>query len=298
MLKSLIKFLFGQREADDAKEKNVTPPDSRTDDSVRFAAGDFPADARKIDPAFDNYSDSFPPDWEARRIAVLRADNFICQAPGCLESGNHLHVHHIQERWKGGNHKLENLVSLCPAHHALVHLGTNKVTFQDARYKIVSRHWRRKRFSSEKIEVRSHIQRLTRITPAELKEVRKQFDPQCHWCNKKTGWALDWRRKTIWREALIWTWCPECNGRWEFEPGLKEETATQLVLAFLATQNLGRFKFNADLIHGIRSPVSFEGCPECLRHGRRGYLKAIDGQFGSFLGCNEWPACRYTREIM
>lgn len=227
-------------------------------------------------------------------MAVLLGDNFTCQAPGCLETGKHLHAHHIRARWEGGTHKLENLVSLCPAHHALVHLETNALTVKDARYRIVSRHWRRKRFSLEKIEVRSHIQRHIRITPAELKEVQKRFNPRCHWCNK-TGWALDWQRKTIWQKARIWTWCPECNGRWEFEPGLREETGTQLLVAFLATQNLGRFKFSADLINGIRPPESFAGCPECWRHGRRGYLKVKVGQFGRFIGCDEWPACNYTR---
>jgi ssDNA-binding Zn-finger/Zn-ribbon topoisomerase 1 len=66
-------------------------------------------------------------------------------------------------------------------------------------------------------------------------------------------------------------------------------------MALPATQNLGRFKFNADLINGIRSPELFEGCPECLRHGRRGYLKIKAGKFGQFLGCVEWPVCNYTR---
>jgi hypothetical protein len=208
VLKSLINFLFRQREADKSLEAEITSPlFSRKDISVRFAAGDFPPDEGKIDPAFDNCTGDLPPDWEARRMAVLRADNFICQAPGCLETGKHLHAHHIQERWKGGNHKLENLISLCPAHHALVHLETNTLTVKDQRYRIVSRHWRRKPFSSEKVEVSSHIQRHTRITPAELKAVKERFNPQCHWCNKNE-WVLDWRRKTIWRKALIWTLVP------------------------------------------------------------------------------------------
>ena len=138
MLKSLINFLFRQREAEKSLEAEIPSPlFSRKDISVRFATGDIPPDETKIDPAFDNCTGDLPPDWEARRMAVLRADNFICQAPGCLETGKHLHAHHIQERWKGGNHKLENLISLCPAHHALVHLETNKITVKDQRYRIV-----------------------------------------------------------------------------------------------------------------------------------------------------------------
>jgi ssDNA-binding Zn-finger/Zn-ribbon topoisomerase 1 len=222
-------------------------------------------------------------------MAVLRADNFTCQAPGCLESGKHLNAHHVLERWKGGNHKPENLVSLCPAHHALVHLDTKAVTFHDARYTIVSRYWRRKPFSLEKIEVRSNVRRFIRITASELAMVKERFKPRCHWCGN-----TDW--KGNWREGLIWTWCPECNGRWEFEPGLREETATQFVVAFPATQNLGRFNFSGDLINGVRPPKSFEGCPECLKHGRRGYLIMKEGQFGRFIGCSEWPICNYTRQ--
>jgi hypothetical protein len=289
MLKSLINFLFRRREADSRKkEQIIISPESWTDDSVRFAAGDFPPDDGKIDPSFDYSSGDLPPDWEARRIAVLHRDNFVCQAPGCLVTGRNLNAHHIRARWEGGNHKLENLIALCPVHHALVHLDTKKVTFKDARCTIVSRFWRRKPFSSEKVEVRSFIRRFVLITPSELAEVRKRFNPKCHWCGK-----TDW--KGFWRTGLIWTWCPECNGRWEFEPGLREETATQLVMAFPAMQNLGRFKFSGDLIHGIRQPTPFEGCPEWLRHGRRGYLLEKDGQFGRFVGCNEWPVCDYSR---
>ena len=289
MLKNLINFLFGRHEADSRREETIKiPPDSWADDSVRFAAGDLPPDDGKIDPAFDNCSGDLPPDWVARRMAVLRGDNFTCQAPGCLETGNHKHIHHIKARREGGNHKLENLVSLCPAHHALVHLDTNVVTVQDARYTIVSRCWRRKRFSSEKIEVRSHARRFVLITPSELAAVKERFKPRCHWCGN-----TDW--KGNWRTGLIWTWCPECNGRWEFEPGLREETATQLVIAFPATQNLGRFKFNGVLINGLRNPTSFEGCPNCSNLGMRGYLMEKVGWRGRYIGCSEWPACKYAR---
>ena len=186
---------------------------------------------------------------------------------------------------------MKNLVSLCPAHHALVHLEMNGVTFTDPRYKIISRYWRRLRFSSKKIEVKSFIRRYARITSSELKELRERFEPKCHWC-KNPGWEGHWQN------GLIWTWCPKCNGRWEFEPGLREETATQLVLAFPAAKNLGRFNFSGDLIHGIRTPKSFEGCPKCLNLGMRGYLIVKVGRRGKFIGCSQWPACDYTRGII
>jgi 5-methylcytosine-specific restriction endonuclease McrA len=52
----------------------------------------------------------------ATRRAVLRRDQHRCQAPGCRHSV-FVDVHHIRTREDGGGHELDNLVTLCGAHH-------------------------------------------------------------------------------------------------------------------------------------------------------------------------------------
>jgi DNA helicase-4 len=36
-----------------------------------------------------------------------------------------------------------------------------------------------------------------------------------------------------------------------------------------------------------------ERCPEC----KKGWLRQLDGKFGPFFGCSEYPICRYTRKV-
>lgn len=42
---------------------------------------------------------------------------------------------------------------------------------------------------------------------------------------------------------------------------------------------------NAPLLPGWTEPVL---CPTC----REGYMRAIEGRYGRFYGCNRYPACR------
>jgi 5-methylcytosine-specific restriction endonuclease McrA len=58
----------------------------------------------------------------ARRRAVLRRDQHRCQVPGCRHSV-FVDVHHIRTREDGGGHDLDNLVTLCGAHHRASHSG-------------------------------------------------------------------------------------------------------------------------------------------------------------------------------
>ena len=241
---------------------------------------------------YDNYEGWPTPDWNARRLIVLKRDGNKCQAIGCIRSGVGLHAHHKIARCDGGNHRLENLVTLCDVHHAIVHLDTNTVRVDNPKCTIVSRHWRRKPNSTEKTEVSIHIRRHTPICVSELTEIRKIFGLKCL-CGFE-GWKGNFRERFLQR-GLIWTWCPKCNGRWEFEQGLLEETASQLAAAFPPSKNIGTFTFDLNLIRGLEKPILFEGCPECLRHGRQGYLKQKKGMFGLFKGCSEWPICRYPK---
>jgi 5-methylcytosine-specific restriction endonuclease McrA len=58
----------------------------------------------------------------ATRRAVLRRDQHRCQVPGCRHS-IFVDVHHIRTRAEGGGHELDNLVTLCGAHHRASHSG-------------------------------------------------------------------------------------------------------------------------------------------------------------------------------
>ncbi len=57
------------------------------------------------------------------RRRVLARDSSRCAVPGCRHAV-FLDVHHIEPRADGGRHHLDNLVTLCGAHHRAVHRGT------------------------------------------------------------------------------------------------------------------------------------------------------------------------------
>lgn len=57
------------------------------------------------------------------RIAVRKRDHGKCRIPGCKDRAEHLHhivfrSHSTRLKWR-----TENLCSLCPGHHGLVHAG-------------------------------------------------------------------------------------------------------------------------------------------------------------------------------
>jgi hypothetical protein len=62
---------------------------------------------------------SIPP---ALRRRVMRRDGGRCQVPGCRHAV-FTDVHHLQARSEGGANALENLVTLCSAHHRAIHRG-------------------------------------------------------------------------------------------------------------------------------------------------------------------------------
>jgi hypothetical protein len=58
----------------------------------------------------------------ALRRAVLHRDGAMCAVPGC-ERKSWLHAHHIDHWADGGPTNLDNVVTLCSAHHRRVHEG-------------------------------------------------------------------------------------------------------------------------------------------------------------------------------
>lgn len=60
------------------------------------------------------------------REAVKRRDKGKGVIPGCKDRSEHMH--HITYRSKGGKWRSENICSLCPSHHSMVHLGKIQIS--------------------------------------------------------------------------------------------------------------------------------------------------------------------------
>jgi 5-methylcytosine-specific restriction endonuclease McrA len=73
----------------------------------------------------------------ALRRAVLARDRQCCRVPGCKNT-HFVDVHHLRPRSEGGKNRLENLITLCSAHHRATHRGeliidtTEGMAFQHA----------------------------------------------------------------------------------------------------------------------------------------------------------------------
>jgi 5-methylcytosine-specific restriction endonuclease McrA len=63
----------------------------------------------------------------ALRRSVFRRDHERCQVPGCTHA-TFLDLHHIEPRSDGGQHELENLITICGAHHRAAHRGKLLIT--------------------------------------------------------------------------------------------------------------------------------------------------------------------------
>jgi hypothetical protein len=66
---------------------------------------------------------SIPP---ARRRAVERRDGGRCRVPGCRHA-TFVDVHHLNLRSEGGTEELDNLLTLCAAHHRALHRGRLRI---------------------------------------------------------------------------------------------------------------------------------------------------------------------------
>ena len=90
-------------------------------------------DAEVVDltpgPTHGHRARTVPP---AVRRAVLLRDGRRCVVPGCCNR-LWLDVHHLRPRARGGSHAVDNLVTLCAAHHRLLHDGHLGLGFEDGR---------------------------------------------------------------------------------------------------------------------------------------------------------------------
>jgi hypothetical protein len=67
----------------------------------------------------------------ALRRAVLARDRHRCQVPGCTHT-HFVDVHHIRPRSDGGRNTLDNLITLCTAHHRAIHRGELSIEETDS----------------------------------------------------------------------------------------------------------------------------------------------------------------------
>ena len=66
------------------------------------------------------------------RSAVISADGGCCRFCGVTSN---LHVHHVRYRSEGGEDAMENLITLCGDHHAIVH--SNKNLYQNICFSVI-----------------------------------------------------------------------------------------------------------------------------------------------------------------
>lgn len=76
-----------------------------------------------------NYLQASGPEWDRQRMRAMVRDDFYCLAhelglckEPCTENRpRFLQVHHKEMRINGGSHDLDNLITVCRAHHAQIH---------------------------------------------------------------------------------------------------------------------------------------------------------------------------------
>ena len=74
-------------------------------------------DAQVVDGTTGKLTRTIPP---TVRRAVLIRDHGTCQVPGCT-CRRHVELHHLQLYSEGGQHHADNLLTVCSAHHAMLH---------------------------------------------------------------------------------------------------------------------------------------------------------------------------------
>src|SRR4029453_9037270 len=73
----------------------------------------------RVGASLPRATQTIPP---ALRRRVMRRDGGRCRVPGCRHAV-FVDVHHLELRSEGGRNTLENLATLCSAHHRALHLG-------------------------------------------------------------------------------------------------------------------------------------------------------------------------------
>ncbi len=129
------------------------------------------------------------------RERVIALDGGACQVCGFTHA---LNVHHVVSREDGGLDALTNLVTLCPNHHAMIHLGLvdpNDLT-TDPELRVDLHIWRIvKAVAKEGAEYFSDPQKLPGLKSWVSTRLSAALDPE----KERAAYAVlaDWRRKRV-----------------------------------------------------------------------------------------------------
>jgi hypothetical protein len=268
----------------------------RANDAQAVASRQQPAEAIQLGtaiepgviyPEYDSYP-GYPPDWEARKAAVRKRDNNLCQVTGC-PSICARDVHHKQPISEGGLHRLENLVCLCQIHHWLLphHQQVAERVATD-RFTIRRAHSRRLPGQRTRTAVRATFARHQPASLSDLEAIRDHFGFRCRTC-----YPGDIQFAQV-DEKLVCA-CLECRRAWLLDPLLPEELGPLFTRFLRDTQNPGKFQFDLDLLPG-RPEKRVELCYACASKGRIAIFRPKDGAYGQFGSCSNFPACRNTDE--
>lgn len=248
-----------------------------------------------INSEFDHYvgpsgQPSYPPDWEYRRAAVLERDSGKCQVTGC-PSRCKIDVHHVDPIHRRGAHRLENLVCLCLAHHALLPdhgLVTNRM--EDKRFQVRLSHRRRRSVRGMRIVVRTHFVRHQFATICDCNEVKEALGLECRQC-RQSDLRFDYPTR-----AFVF-FCANCGSGWKIYNAkfLPEEIGPILADRFSPTRNEGRFRFDLSLL-GDAKVKAAEFCILCAAKGVIAPLRDVSWQTERFKGCPNFPKCRNTND--
>lgn len=206
----------------------------------------------KILKIFNNWP-GYPPFWNYLREVVLSRDGDRCQVTGC-PSRVTLHVHHKVPVSKGGEHILDNLVSLCNFHHALEpDEGHERIwgTIKTRYFTLVREHTRSNRSGKGTHHVKPHIRRLELIKIDELEELTKVYGFECPECSSSKLKFTLYSKKNKLRIA-----CNDCNKAWEGRQQLTEETGPRVAELLKVSRNKGQWKARWDML-SLRADSTF-----------------------------------------
>lgn len=256
----------------------------------------------RIEERFDNWrgtgEDKYPPDWRLRSAAVRQRDGDRCQIAGCPSLCG-IHVHHLESIKNGGSHALQNLVTLCEFHHALMpdHLEAIGESLDNTRFSAVPKGIRQNPVNPGCHTVKAHIQRRKSASLQDIRQILDLFSWSCPYC-KNQDIEINARQEGSWAnfnsygQSLACDWrlvCQQngCGRAWYFQGGLLEEVGLVLAKKVFRSSSKPSLSMYED---AWLEDFDFVDAPKCPRTDCLGHLlwrrNRRDGSH--FLGCSEY----------